>query len=1628
MGVFGSARSTPAAQADQAWDYNAWVESISRESEDANLRQDAEIRQRQTLIRDQEQYEATSMEQAELLGLFEPRPLFELAAEGLINLSDPATFALLSDADPHYEIGEDGKWTLSEFGEYKYRNLVNRARIARGEDPLDDRKWWQKGLGKVMDLPLILPGSTIVDNSQTPKVSDALNALSWALDPLGQTVGELIEGDQPTLTKSLNVAENWAEAKEKFEERPLWQQFTLGIVDPLLIFGAGKSALKGARYLAKTAPDATRRALNSEVRRAHAEAQIRQAQNKALSLAREGVFTRPMPTTAEVLDKLRPSPFLSRIHAVRKLVNAADPNAQILDLKPGSTERVGREANYYRAEATVMARGRVSHTMAYVDSLGIEEAFGAVPESTANNRWFRRLQEGHKKYLKRIGYDGDPVGLYAYGVTKAASGKKLDYVPFIGDVLSNPDKFQLTTHQRRIADSLGNLNEQHRQMLLDEGIEVVDVRKKFDLMYYIARFPIDERARWDFEIVDIRNGKTVDNLEDPRLYQEMRENILERGTAYHPIRDSQLVYFRNTYNKIINKRMETHLEPLATAIEPDPFYTFAVEKAVKNEDRLKKARSILQGVKEGMIPRRGPWQTVANALPELKPQIDTLRKLTPQRLARISEKLTDQLPPHVTPEDFWDEMRRHIDTEEIVPDEFPVTSIEDFHANVAQITPTYKRVAAQSFIRAVEPTFFGPKRVKKGPDVAKLEDSESFTNAKNVAKEALRKGELSFGELNKLELDFYSALHSGLKRRHPSRTIAHALDTETGQISAINATLRALNVTGKEARKARTAIERAVRETQEQQVRVLADALLNQIDDKMELARFRTADTTTTLKKHELALKESVKHMKVPATGTDLSFDNAVAVKLKKILDRDGNPVVGAAGTVASGIRVLQTGVDLGWIAIQHLFLATSNPEQWARMVRDGVTALVAPGVMSRRMIEHAESFVAFIDAGGILRSSDVMRGMEDLGLLAKYVKKAQHSIPFDEARIATQIGTHTIGTAINRFGNAFEVGIDIGKIYWWEALTSMGTRSPDQLREIARFINKVTGTLPGDALGTARTQQQLESALFFFAPGYTRATTSLMLDAMRGGMRGGLARDAFAKLVAGTLMIYVSVSHALGQTPNLNPTDAGFMSWKVWGAYLGPGHKFRTYLSAIANTLQDWGEDPTAIVSRDWWTEWNNPIWRTMRGQAPATSNLFLSATRIGEGGHHEDYLGRVVPGLESPWDYIKFVGKTVSPFWANDMIESMGSERERIYGYDNSRVTGPASFFGARSFNIPLSADLKELKDVVFEREHGMTYDEYEERYPIHAPVEYRKLRQKYPRLRELHEAAHNERRESAEYRAMEEYQEQRASLREEFYRKINAAARKYDEALDPSAAAQEMHYTIRSETKYLAGALAQLDSSNPGVLAQFKEFEESRDELLPIEAALDLFMISLGTFIEDPDTGKASELGVLEEDGTVNRGRVAELRRHINEVFPEYEGKLMMDALSDTLLEGKLNPIDYSGREIVLEDTVKEFFSAPALLQGYWTAYERVIPEELWSAYEDYDQQDELEQKARTRSGDRHLARFDVKVTRERIKMRREDAELDALLYRLGYGRPMNSENRHLIQELREEFRERTLTPSP
>ena len=1557
------------------------------------------------------------------------------------------------------------------------------------------------------------------------------------LDVTGETTFDLIRGKRPTLADPL-VAGSWRESASwdkalnqavyEFNERPFVQQLLVGALDPLVVGGAIKATvkigagggLKVGRVLAGTidpAPDA------AEVQRNMVDiSQISIVTGQA-NLPRADLV-RYLPTNIEVMDSHVP-PASSSNPFLRTAIRVADPLANVKRLELFSTDEVIERAKLIDTKLANVAEGNVSVIMTHIrESLGDPAKIFNTPDGAANRG---KIVERVKTGWKRLSKDElPPDGLYAYGVTHYADGTVLKEPEFIGNIMENPDRYDLSTvwageeGAHKWIRSVSELVDTMKAQVELEGIKVADVKDLYDLQNYFPRVVGDERKLVAQQART--RAKRPDPLEQRRVVEEMTKEMMEKGYSYHPSLDALEVYFKAGYRHIITHRRHQNLEPLRDVKKIPDDIKEAFSTAKQYLKKMEKLGQILPAMRQGMPLARGQWRVLRNAFPDYTDQINRLRELRPEDFERVRDAEVDALlkDADVRPDEFWNAYRDRlgldygpqIDPNVVSPsattrsvdelidlhkkqsgdtrssttqehmsfmykreaerlgeaanritvrgldnlndseltylsDTFPsmdftggvdvkvlldnieqerravVKAMEEAEGRALglkeeQLQGGMKLDADERALRGMDEQFVGAqgyqldrelmagyiRKLFRGPHQSRDatwpdQYSKSLKAAMAEGRRLIQQGRMTLEGIREVELAEFANMFPG-KKRHPKRMLSTKLETDTEQISAINAALRDVGANVKARHRVRKAIQSRNLAFMEKDKLELIDDLLaaqsslfDSAKDNFSMARRIHSDYGARVR------KDTPTTTTTKVTGAETFFDNEDAIAINKKFGIEANSWLEGPYQVASLGRAARSVVDIGTWALHGLIIAFDRPESWAKAVMTSAKALFDPVTgkhsLDKYVTEHSESVLDMLRAGVVFRSSDVTKALDDGGWLGAFVVRELDRIPPGGARGAAKSGPFAINKTFRTFSNSFEAFLDVAKVEYWEALKHLGV-NPKSKAELGAFVNKVTGTLPGTSLGLSRTQQQLEGAFAFYAPGYFRASSALMGDTFRRGLRGDLARRAVGRLFAGLLFTHIGLSLATGQEPNVDPSKPGqFLTIEVGGQRVGLGNKITSLTTLTGKIVRKGFEDPNGFVN---WEFWDNEAYRENPFLQGLRAQMSLPAGVAIDNVTGADFLGRSVPGYENMDKRALYNLGKLSPFWLEAGIEAGNGERNMMDRITAATFSSSVTGFGGRTHPVPPSVVYKRMEEEMFQKEFGVSPDEMREKEPLTYNTRRQELFEKEPRLRDLFQRSQENKLKAESFKPMMTYTTKVSDVHQEWADKTDKIGDTFVNALDDVEGPKQFRNSLKIAGANRAGRLQQLRVDNPELTEELKKYQEEKSEDDPYRQAINEFLGSLNSFLTDD--------GVLYPDGRVSRSAVAELKRDLNEEY----GKGTVERISSDLRERRENMSDAFGNPIKVHPAVLEYYASYIILDEYWSLYEEVVPEELWVEYEQYDElsDDEKTRVMRNSSSGIQFRLFDGMVDQKKQVYKLSHPDVDLMLWKFYGIQPTHPKN--------------------
>ena len=371
---------------------------------------------------------------------------------------------------------------------------------------------------------------------------------------------------------------------------------------------------------------------------------------------------------------------------------------------------------------------------------------------------------------------------------------------------------------------------------------------------------------------------------------------------------------------------------------------------------------------------------------------------------------------------------------------------------------------------------------------------------------------------------------------------------------------------------------------------------------------------------------------------------------------------------VGSGLRVLKTGFDFGFSLLQGLptlARAWYDPKalaQWGSSVKNGFKVMFRPEAVDNFMNEMRDTIVRTVDGDEISLLDEFVMSGGELGEYATDIYRGKSSVARGLEKIPG-IGagvSKAFEGALSPFERSFQFSSDVLRLKGYQYMrNTVYNNAPDgkqidALKSLSAFLNKSTGALNPLAAGIPANQQAVERAFVFFSPRYTRASFSLIADAVsRGGIQGAEARKSLVGMAGFGIGTYVTAAAALGQEAELDPRSSKFMTVEINGNRIGLGSFWMSFARFVAKTSDMAFNDETLMEEMR-----TNPIFAYLRGRtSPATGLAYELFTG-------QDYLGRE---FESGLDYAKHIGTGMLPLAVEGAVLDDGYKgiTERVAGF---------------------------------------------------------------------------------------------------------------------------------------------------------------------------------------------------------------------------------------------------------------------------------------------------------------------------------------------------------------------------
>lgn len=423
----------------------------------------------------------------------------------------------------------------------------------------------------------------------------------------------------------------------------------------------------------------------------------------------------------------------------------------------------------------------------------------------------------------------------------------------------------------------------------------------------------------------------------------------------------------------------------------------------------------------------------------------------------------------------------------------------------------------------------------------------------------------------------------------------------------------------------------------------------------------------------------------VPQFGGKI-FPAEVVKAVEPALSDYGKTWLKNLGSVSQVSRTTTATMDISAPFIQGLMVFGRNPVVWAK----GCVKQLEFAINPQRFQEYLnlpETMAIRAERLRLGGSPTSFEYYEGAPVLKEAAGKLGQKVGGQSGRALAE---GAIANTIGRAETAFLGYGEYARNELFKAYRNIA-KSEDELRELVRSIDRMTGVMSTEALGIGKTQREFESTFMFFAPRYTRAGLALMGDIVRGGIAGNQARAALGSTCAAGAAVYIASCKALGQEPNFDPSSGQFMTVEVGNRNVGIGGVFYSLMRMGANVEGAIAEGEWGRLSPLYFNRVDNPFYNWIYSRSAPLTGLAFGALV-----EKEDFMGRP---LEDPADYARFLADKFTPIALQDATP-WSEEQE-----DMSIL--PLEFTGLRTFPFTSSEKLGKARDKLAMEMYGTAYD---------------------------------------------------------------------------------------------------------------------------------------------------------------------------------------------------------------------------------------------------------------------------------------------------------------------------------
>jgi hypothetical protein len=293
--------------------------------------------------------------------------------------------------------------------------------------------------------------------------------------------------------------------------------------------------------------------------------------------------------------------------------------------------------------------------------------------------------------------------------------------------------------------------------------------------------------------------------------------------------------------------------------------------------------------------------------------------------------------------------------------------------------------------------------------------------------------------------------------------------------------------------------------------------------------------------------------------------------------------VLKAARDVNNVIRPIWAGGDMSYTALQTAPALGMNPGAWAKMQAVILSSLADPTNYYTYVERNAATIDRMIARGRVpWYGSDVLFDPALQGPVGKWVRKGL------TVAKPLKIGNDLFGRSLNVTGvELWKQGeamiAEVGEGAFSKILASRFgpvAKGADAYEQLGSVIAHGTGRLSLQEMAKMGPLTDLVVGALPFAGRYWASWGLLLTDAVRGGMRGNLARRLVAGWAATGVGIYSLISYALGQEPNLDPRDGSkLLTVAIKGGRYGMGGTLHGFLLLAGRIADNPDQTPQTLA-----------------------------------------------------------------------------------------------------------------------------------------------------------------------------------------------------------------------------------------------------------------------------------------------------------------------------------------------------------------------------------------------------------------------------------------------------------------